>query len=420
MDQPILIVVHEEGATPTGAVFDAWPVEHRPKIQLASIIDLLDHRESIDGMAAAWVVVENTPPSDLFELLAELQERRVPTMLTRSNETQYRGTIDEDGLIVCPPGTDPKVTVAMLQGLLSQASMIRAMRAEFALLQAHHGGLCAQIDKIDQELRLAAQLQREFLPHELVDLGEVEFHVLWRPAGYVSGDIYDVVRLDEQHIGFFIADAVGHGVPAALLTMVIKRCLHTKAIDTEDPRGYRIIEPAEAMGRLNKEMIEHQLSKVRFASACYGVVNCLQRRVCIARAGHPYPLLLRADGQTETVEPDGGLLGVFEEEQFEQLEVQLEPGDRLLLYSDGFELAFPGDRDQAQARRAVASTQYEQEFESLRTGPLDEALRRLEQRLDIQAGSLNQRDDLTVLCLSAMSHSTPEATTCPFEVVAAH
>jgi sigma-B regulation protein RsbU (phosphoserine phosphatase) len=257
----------------------------------------------------------------------------------------------------------------------------------------------------------------------MVSIGDVDFRVLFRPASYVSGDIYDVIRLDEKHIGFFIADAVGHGVPAALLTMYIKRSLVTKRIDPSNPRGYRLTSPSEALDKLNRDLVEQQSGQVRFATACYGVVNCETYEACIGRAGHPFPIVLRGDGRTETLEPEGGLLGVFEEQEFDEVCLKLGPGDRLLLYSDGFETAFPGENDAADRavnkRRKLATQHYVQEFEDLRGGTVEEAIGRLESKLDAAAGSLNQRDDLTLICLSVAGVAQPAAEPAPEAFAAA-
>ena len=105
-----------------------------------------------------------------------------------------------------------------------------ALRMELNLLRRRDETLNFHLTRIDEELRLAARLQQDFLPKELPEVGPVRFHTLFRPAGYVSGDLYDVMRLDETRVGFYMADAVGHGVPAALLTMFIKQALITKEI----------------------------------------------------------------------------------------------------------------------------------------------------------------------------------------------
>ncbi|HMO27101.1 MAG TPA: hypothetical protein PKB10_12620, partial [Tepidisphaeraceae bacterium] len=102
---------------------------------------------------------------------------------------------------------------------------ISNLQQEVDLLHRRDESLNGYMQKLDEEMRLAARLQFDFLPKKIPQLGNVQIHTLFRPAGYVSGDLYDVMRLDETHIGFYVADAVGHGMPAALLTMFMKNAL---------------------------------------------------------------------------------------------------------------------------------------------------------------------------------------------------
>src|SRR5215213_1476021 len=104
--------------------------------------------------------------------------------------------------------------------------------------------LKTSITRMDQELKLAARVQQDFLPRALPKVSGVSFSSLYRPAGFVSGDLYDVMRLDESHVGIYMADAVGHGMPAALLSMFLKNALVTKEILAG---GYRLLTPAEAL-----------------------------------------------------------------------------------------------------------------------------------------------------------------------------
>src|ERR1700729_2181201 len=131
-------------------------------------------------------------------------------------------------------------------------SEIGSLHDEINQLRKRDEALNFYMARLDEEMRLAARLQQDFLPKSLPQLGGVRFHTLYRPAGYVSGDLYDVMRLDECHVGFYIADAVGHGMPAALLTMFIKNALVTKQID---PSGYRLLTPGETMAKLNESLI---------------------------------------------------------------------------------------------------------------------------------------------------------------------
>src|SRR4051812_15350216 len=194
--------------------------------------------------------------------------------------------------------------------------------------------------RLDEELRLAARIQQDFLPKLLPQVGPVHFHTLFRPAGYVSGDLYDVIRLDENHVGFFICDAVGHGMPAALLTMFIKRALVTKEIL---PSGYRLLAPPETLAVLNQSLVDQNLSQATYATALYGIINTQTLEVTFSKGGHPSPALLRGDGRMEFPDAVGALLGIFPDEQFAVTKLQLSPGDRLFIYSDGVEVGFCGD-----------------------------------------------------------------------------
>jgi len=263
------------------------------------------------------------------------------------------------------------------------------LRNELNVLRRRDETLNFYMHRLDEELRLAARLQQDFLPKTLPQLGPVHFHTLFRPAGYVSGDLYDIVRLDERRIGFYIADAVGHGMPAALLTMFIKHSLVTKEIVGNQ---YRLLSPSESLSRLNAELIDQNLSQAAFATAIYGIIDVQTLEVTIARAGHPSPLILRAGGAIETIECDGPLLGIFPDEPFVTATAQLAPGDRLLLYTDGIEVAFCEDQ-------SVDTERWRQELMSRRDLPTEELLNTFANRLDSEAGSLAPKDDLTMIVL---------------------
>lgn len=402
-----MLVVTDTGASadrvPTGVqkVLTHWRGHDRPHVFTQPIERVLDDPAILDDVESVWLLLDKPSAGDLFAITGECEDRHLPTLLTRPGGHESLGEHHAEGIVACPHGTTPEDACVVLQTLLSQAPTVAAMRRELKVLSVQQQGLCSQIGKLDEELRMAAQFQREFLPNELPNIDPISFHALYRPAGYVSGDIYDVQRLDEHHIGFFVADAVGHGVPAALMTVYIKRSLRGKRIDPSAPKGYCLLTPAEALAQLNADMIATQNGKVRFATACYGIIDLRNLQMTLARAGHPFPMLLRgADESVETIEPEGGLLGVFEDEIYEEATVQLRPGDRMLIYSDGFECAFPDEAVGSNGKRKVANENYAKEFLDLGNGDPDAAIRRLEDKLDGQAGSLNQKDDLTVLCMA--------------------
>jgi sigma-B regulation protein RsbU (phosphoserine phosphatase) len=295
---------------------------------------------------------------------------------------------------------------ALLRGLWNQNQTMDVVRRELHYLRAHQDGLCQQIDRMDEDLRLAARLQRDLLPAPLPRIQGFSFDALYRPAGHVSGDIYDVFELDADHVGLFLADAVGHGTPAALLTVYLKHALRVRDPDPGRPRHGRIVPPALALTRLNRDLTCRLGSgNVRTATAWYGVLNRHTGVLEHARAGHPHPILFSPDGSWRILDAEGPLLGVFPDEQFAASTVQLHAGDRLLIYSDGLEWGFSSTRPGATSALPV-SARLASEFRDLTRGSMSSAIQRLAERLDKVTGSLNQRDDMTVLCVEVLARQS--------------
>jgi sigma-B regulation protein RsbU (phosphoserine phosphatase) len=268
-------------------------------------------------------------------------------------------------------------------------NQLNALHDEVTLLRKRDETLNFYMHRLDEEMRLAARLQQDFLPKSLPQLGRVHFHTLFRPAGYVSGDLYDVMRLDEKHVGFYMADAVGHGMPAALLTMFMKNALVTKQIHAD---GYQLLAPGQTMARLNDTLVSQNLSYATFATAVYGLINTETLQVSFARGGHPNPLLLRADGALQTLGADGSLLGIFPDEQFSEATATLAPGDRLFIYTDGIEVAFSEDT-------RVDTQRWREELVLRRGLTTEELLMDFARHIDKEAGSITPKDDLTVIVI---------------------
>jgi sigma-B regulation protein RsbU (phosphoserine phosphatase) len=297
-----------------------------------------------------------------------------------------------DGNAPSPSAPSLQTAGPVLQRMEQLQGEMESLRTELNLLRRRDETLNFYLNRIDEELRLAARLQQDFLPKELPEVGRVRFHTLYRPAGYVSGDLYDVMRLDENHVGFYMADAVGHGVPAALLTMFIKQALVTKEII---PGGYRLVPPGESLARLNQTLVDQNLAHATFATALYGIVNVRTLEVTVSRAGHPSPMLLRAGSEIEAIQPDGGLLGVFPNETYDVATVRLAPGDRLLVYTDGIEVAFGAE--------AIDTERWKSELAARMHLSSEDLLHDLCQHLDAQTGSLAPKDDVTAVILEVES-----------------
>jgi serine phosphatase RsbU (regulator of sigma subunit) len=375
---------------------DGWPQQPPPAIE-AHLSAAAPDLQRTDVLVLT--VPATFDDADVLGLLALAEEASVPVLALPEAPLPPGNCFEFGDALEIGSNAGDAVIAAAAWSLQRRQEHVRRLRDELALAQRFHGGLRGQISKMHDELQLAAMVQREFLPRELPPVHGVRFAAMWRPSNYVSGDIYDIIRLGPDHVGVFVADASGHGVPAALTTMVICRSLCTDEIagDTQ-----RILEPGEVLARLNADMLRRGGPTARFATAVYGLVDCRARTLTLAGAGHPPPLLLRRDGTTRPMETGGGLLGVFPGEAYDQIELELRDGDCLLLYSDGFEQAFP----EAGGRTRVTQ-RYLDEFEALRRS--DSPLRLIEQlagRLDTQSGSLHQADDVTLRKSPSVVHAS--------------
>jgi sigma-B regulation protein RsbU (phosphoserine phosphatase) len=200
----------------------------------------------------------------------------------------------------------------------------------------------------------------------------------------VGGDFYDIFRLDEHHVGFYVADVVGHGVPASLLTIFLKKAVRPKEITAG---GYRLLPPDEVLQNLNREMIGQGLAENPFITMVYAVLNCENQTLSFARAGHPYPVYLPHSGEPEIWRLHGPILGVFDA-PFSAQTTQLKPGDKLLIHTDG--LHSGDDENQAGSGPLIAAAAHH------RSLPVGELVERVAQDVGKRSG---QMDDFTLLGL---------------------
>ncbi len=331
-----------------------------------------------------------------LRLLDTIQQALVPGIVLHRPGPNPLGAMQLDGLIPAPADSPPATIAAMLYSLCHRQATVRTLEQTIRLNQAAQGEAAAEIGRLHDELLLASRVQREFLPKSLPSTEEFEAAVIFRPAGFVSGDIYDISRLDEDHLGFFLADAMGHGVPAALMTLFISANIPQKEITGDT---YRLVPPAEAMERLNRDLCASRAGPTRFATAVCGIIDIRTGDVSVACAGHPPPLRIGPGGMIVT-RASGTLLGVVEGVKYEQDTFRLDEGEVLLVHSDGVELALPGSKT-ASLKELAAGPAYLRRLAAIRDEvhrqPIGTALEMLADDIDNQSGSLHQHDDVTIL-----------------------
>ena len=382
-----------------------WPEKAaRPQIRTqpidAGILSETGNEIAIDdGSVLIIGVPEGTPAPAIYKTIDLLRAARISAVLLVPDGSPCEG-LATGGVLTAKVSISNEVLAAKLHALSSRQETINDLARDLSISIRSSGGVREQMERMSQELSLAANIQRELIPREMPKVEGHEFGVLYRPAGYVSGDIYNIQKIDDKRIGFFIADAIGHGVPAALLTMIISQSLPMRGGVSDG----RLITPSDALARLNDDLCDVSDGTPRFATAVYGILDTETGFVQIANAGHPSPLRI-GEHENYEIEAGGPLLGVFHDAHFPEETVQLRPGETLLLYSDGFELAFPEKAGAVNTKQTGAASYIDQilsiaGWRNRGKKTLASAFKALERKLDEASGSLHQADDVTALAIS--------------------
>ena len=355
-------------------IVDAQDSDAAQQQKLARIIETLE-MENIgvilitDRVKVPVKSFSLSPVKSSFTMSGTTEAVSVDELWTRvSVNLAYRKK--SDGMAVKPAIPPKQIQTIYKNKLAEQLSMTGAM-----------------VDNLTEQLRLAGLVQQDFLPTQMPNTDRIKWSTVFLPAEWVSGDIYNVVRIDEKHIGFYVADVVGHGMPAALLTIFLKQALVMRATVEST---YHIYSPAEVMKNLNSRMATQKLSGYQFATCCYCLLNIETLELTYARAGHPYPVLLRPGEAPKQLEVRGSLLGVFKDADYSEDKIQLQPGDKILLYSDGAE-PFIGNFDD------LTGFHFTKEFLELRDLPIVEMMDRFNTIFQNQNIEPSEVDDITTI-----------------------
>lgn len=177
-----------------------------------------------------------------------------------------------------------------------------------------------------QESEYALEIQQGLLPREIPQVPGFTIAGSWQPARTVGGDYYDVFQIGETELALVVADVSGKGVPAALLMSNLQATV--KAYATVEPF------PKDLCGKVNRAVCK-SVTVGKFITFFYAVLDSAGRRLTYTNAGHNPPVLARQNGACLRLEANGAVLGVFPEGSYEQATVELMPGDRLVMFTDG-------------------------------------------------------------------------------------
>ncbi|MBN2182508.1 MAG: SpoIIE family protein phosphatase [Sedimentisphaerales bacterium] len=385
--------------------------EKKLSYSIVRVKDFAEVRENLDLVGTVVIDAENATCSQRVVQIIELLETKnisvilltdcleLPEENSCRSSSTVQFSLDEDAAVFSLDELWVRISANLSYRKKNSAQAAKPVKPSKKVKVVYKNKLAEQmnmakalVDNLAEQLRLAGLVQKDFLPSRLPDSDRLKWGTIFLPAEWVSGDIYDVVRLDEEHIGFYLADVVGHGMPAALLTIFLKQALVMR--QTVD-NNYRIFSPSEVITNLNVRMAAQKLSGYQFATCCYCLLNTRTLELTYARAGHPYPVLMRAGRQPEQLEIRGSLLGVFEQAEFPQKTIQLQTGDKLLLYSDGADSLIGGFNDRA-------GFCFTKEFSEIKHLPVIEMLDILNFNIQNQEVMQAEVDDITMVGLEIL------------------
>jgi serine phosphatase RsbU (regulator of sigma subunit)/anti-anti-sigma regulatory factor len=186
-----------------------------------------------------------------------------------------------------------------------------------------------QAEVISEDLQRAERIQRALLPNSVPQVEGISAAAVYRPSQSIGGDLYDIFRLDDHRVAFVIADAAGHGVSAAMLSVLFKTRLQ-QFNDGDSPQ-----HPAILLERLNEYLFDECASPGLFITAAYAVIDLHKADLCFASAGHPPMVLRRSNGDMEMLCHTGPALGLDREAKFAENRIRFDRGDQVLCYTDG-------------------------------------------------------------------------------------
>jgi serine phosphatase RsbU (regulator of sigma subunit) len=240
--------------------------------------------------------------------------------------------------------------------------------------------------RLEKELAIAREIQASFLPKRAPDVPGFELAGATQPHDEVGGDYFDFIRVSDTRLGIAIADVSGKGIPAALIMAGFRMSLLAEIRNEFSMRA--------VMRKVNS-LLHESTERDKFVTMFYGVLDFKNRVLSFSNAGHNPPLLLRAGGGVEYLLEGGVALGVLPDARYEERPLAIQPGDVLLLYTDGVSEAESPAGEQFGPRRL------EECLKQLRDGSANEILKGIVDAVTAWAAERGVSDDLTLVVVKA-------------------
>ncbi len=328
------------------------------------------------------------PGIDGIEVLKRLRETHDPADLPVIMATAKDAS--EDIVAALKLGANDYVTKPLdFQVVLARVHTQLALKRSRDALAAAHA-------RMKHDLEAAARVQQALLPTEPPTTSGYRFAWQYRPCDELAGDSLNVFKIDDRHIGLYVLDVSGHGVPAALVSVTANHRLHQRGVGASmitdpspDPPGHVIVSPAEVAGRLNG-LYQMAANSNRYFTMVYGVLDTQEHCLRFTCAGHPGPILIRPGAEPRVLDDSSFPIGIVKESEYQERTIDLQPGDRVYLYSDGVNEEMNADREEFGRERMGAAL-------SERSLSLNESLDALVNKVIAWRGDDRFADDISIM-----------------------
>ena len=253
--------------------------------------------------------------------------------------------------------------------------------------------------EIQRDLEAGAALQRSLLPPPSQQIGDYRVEWIYKPHSVVSGDILNVVQMDDDHLSFYLLDVSGHGVPSALLTVTVNKMLSSTSHDVNpvfDSKTDQLLSSGSVLRELNKRF-QLDAETSQYFTILYGIMHMKTGKFQIAQAGHPSPIVLDGQGKGQLVGEGGFPIGWLPDLDCDTVNLELEKGGRIILYTDGISECTNPDGEMLGSDRLLKYAEKTKEM------PLIDSLEGIIPRLVKWSDNVPFSDDISMLAIERVA-----------------
>ena len=278
--------------------------------------------------------------------------------------------------------------------------LLRDLVSKYALaekrLRSLNNELIEKDQRIDIDLKAAAEIQKSLLPQKTFFQENIDIAWKFEPCEHMGGDIFNIFKIDAEHLGVYMLDVSGHGVPAAMVTVSVSQFLQQNSVQLQNNSS--IMPPAEVLDALDKEFPFERFNN--FFTITYFIINVKNGDTVYSNAGHPFPIHLHKNETIELLKKGGPTIGLGDFDaiddrkiRFEEGQLKLKPGDKLFIYTDGI-VEYQNDKEELYGDDRFYNSLKTQNAEPV-TNMIDQCIKSLMEF----GNNTNPQDDITLLGL---------------------